>query len=218
MLESAMKMILPILLLLLIVGCATPYYPVYVSNKGDYYIAEQQTNGPYYGSNSILSNDIAAYPWWSADYPVELFAYYSPNFYPHYFSIWYPRGFLPTYGYYGGHYAYWCPPHRLRRHFGKSSPAMGLDNPIMPPVATTAMTTSNYAMRRSNDYSAFSREMTNRRTVVSKAGTSSAAIPVYGRSTRSFTPPSGHGRASARFNTPQSSRAISKTSRVIHRD
>ena len=90
-----MKTLIQILLLALLVGCASPYYPVYVNDAGDYYIAERATEGPYYGTGY--------YPWWLSAYPPQTFAYYSPYFYPYYFSIWYPPG-------------YWCPPYLDRPH------------------------------------------------------------------------------------------------------
>jgi len=107
-----MKTLIQILLLALLVGCASPYYPVYVNDAGDYYIAERATEGPYYGTGY--------YPWSLSAYPPQTFAYYSPYFYPHYFSIWYPPG-------------YWCPPYLNRPH--RRYPGENrMVSPVLPPV------------------------------------------------------------------------------------
>ena len=47
------KATLAIALLTLLLGaCATPYYPVYTNDSGDYYVAEKGSSGAYYGSGS----------------------------------------------------------------------------------------------------------------------------------------------------------------------
>jgi hypothetical protein len=216
MLETVMKVLFQIFLLFLLVGCATPYYPVYVSNEGDYYIAEQQTTGPYYGSNSILFNDIGTYPWWSGSYPVELFAYYSPNYYPYYFSIWYPPGYHPFYGFYGGHYAYWCPPHRLRRHHGQGPSSGSKGSPVMPPAASVATRPGNPELWSSIDRAEVNREIMQRRSIGRRAATTSRSIPVYGRSSSALTGSSGPGRSSARSSSARSFRPVSRSTPAIH--
>ena len=108
-----MKTLIQILLLALLVGCASPYYPVYVNDAGDYYIAERATAGPYYGTGY--------YPWWLNAYPPLTFAYYSPYFYPYYFSIWYPPG-------------YWCPPYLNRPHHRYPGENRMVVSPVLPPV------------------------------------------------------------------------------------
>jgi hypothetical protein len=113
-LVTRMKTLIPILLLALLVGCASPYYPVYVNDEGDYYIAERVTDGPYYGTGY--------YPWWLGGYPPQTFAYYSPYFYPYYFSVWYPPG-------------YWCPPYLYHLHHRYPGDNRIVVNPVLPPVA-----------------------------------------------------------------------------------
>ena len=111
-----MKTLIPILLLALLVGCASPYYPVYVNDEGDYYIAERVTDGPYYGTGY--------YPWWLAGYPPQTFAYYSPYFYPYYFSVWYPPG-------------YWYPPYLYHPHHRYPGENRIVVNLVLPPVTVS---------------------------------------------------------------------------------
>ena len=122
-LVSSMKTLIQILLLALLVGCASPYYPVYVNDAGDYYIAERATEGPYYGTGY--------YPWSLSAYPPQTFAYYSPYFYPYYFSVWYPPAHSPYYGILGGNYPYWRPSYPNLRHPGHNRMVV---SPVMPPV------------------------------------------------------------------------------------
>ena len=111
-----MKTLILILLLALLVGCASPYYPVYVNDEGDYYIAERVTDGPYYGTGY--------YPWWLSGYPPQTFAYYSPYFYPYYFSVWYPPG-------------YWYPPYRHHPHHRYPGESRMVVNPVLPPAVVS---------------------------------------------------------------------------------
>lgn len=106
-----MKAIIALFLLALLTGCATPYYPVYSGNPGDYYIPESETTAyydpyaaVYEGSEPGSLGYIGMAPWWG-------YSYYSPYFYPHHFSVWYPRSRF-DYGRYSGYYPYWCPPYR----------------------------------------------------------------------------------------------------------
>ena len=106
-----MKAIIALFLLALLTGCATPYYPVYSGNPGDYYISESETTAyydpyaaVYEGSEPGSLGYIGMAPWWG-------YSYYSPYFYPHHFSVWYPRSRF-DYGRYSGYYPYWCPPYR----------------------------------------------------------------------------------------------------------
>jgi len=122
-----MRTLITVLAVLLLAGCASSYYPVYVSSQGDYYIAEDGIEGPYYAPGSTTLSDLGLYPWWSTNYgpagqagfASQNFMYYSPNFYPHYFSIWdVPPyySYFGYYGYYGAYHPFWCPPYR-GRHF-----------------------------------------------------------------------------------------------------
>jgi hypothetical protein len=118
-LVTTMKTLIQILLLALLVGCASPYYPVYVNDEGDYYIAERVSDGPYYGTGN--------YPWWVSGYPPQTFAYYSPYYYPYYFSVWYPPVYRPYYG-------YWYPPYQNHRHHRYPGQSRIVVNPVLPPV------------------------------------------------------------------------------------
>ena len=111
-----MKTLIPILLLALLVGCASPYYPVYVNDEGDYYIAERATVQPYYGAGY--------YPWWLSGYPPQTCAYYSPYCYPYYFSVWYPPG-------------YWYPPYLYHPHHRYPGENRIVVNPVLPPMTVS---------------------------------------------------------------------------------
>lgn len=132
-----MRLLLQILLLAVLAGCASPYRPVYISSEGDYYIEEQTTQAAYYGSGSILYADVGFYPWWITAYYPSAFSFYSPHYYPYYFSVWSPPGYFPFYGYPRGYYANWLPPHR----FSRGRAAEGFGNPVLraPPPATVTV-------------------------------------------------------------------------------
>jgi len=185
-----MKKLILIFGMFLLAGCASPYYPVYVSSEGDYYIAERNTNGPYYGTGDLLFDDIGMYPWWAGGYPIDVFAYYSPFFYPHYFSVWYPPGYNPFYGFYGGHYSYWCPPYQIRRYARHNRSAGSKGSPVMPPVSTGAIVAANPEIWRAIDRAAVKREVLNRGGVGWKANPSARTISTYSRPSTSF-PKSG---------------------------
>lgn len=135
-----MKALASIFLLALLVGCATPYNPVYVTDEGDYYIAERATGGSYYGGDSAMLTGIELYPWWVSGYPPQVFAYYSPYFYPYYFSVWYPPAYWPHYGYY---HAYWRTPYWPRWHHGHGHGDKIPASPVQPPVASYGPTVFN---------------------------------------------------------------------------
>jgi hypothetical protein len=205
-----MKTLILLLLLILLGGCASPYYPVYVTSEGDYYIAERNTNGPYYGTGSMMYSDVGVYPWWTGAYTAQTFEYFSPNFYPHYFSIWYPPGYSQFYGFYGGYHAYWCPPYRIRRHDGRRSATGRMGSPVMPPVAAMGPAVTNPDLWRAIDRSAVSREIVIRQSTGWNSATPSASFPVqssagnyFGRSQRS-SPGSSH-RANGSFPRTRSS-------------
>lgn len=181
-----MKQLIQFLLLAGLVGCATPYYPVYVNNEGNYYIAERSTAGPYYGSNSVMFNDIGVYPWWISAYPPHTFAYYSPNFYPHWFSVWYPPGYHPYFGFYGGYYSYWCPPYRLRRIQEPIDQDGIVGSPVLPPIHSASPTPGDPDLWRSMDRAAVNRAFSQRRGIDQKTAPSPHAIPVYSRSSHTY--------------------------------
>lgn len=218
-----MKSLIQLLLLAGLVACASPYYPVYVSNEGDYYIAERGSGGPYYGAGTVMYDDIGVYPWWVGGYPPLTFVYYSPNFYPHYFSIWYPPGYHHYYGYYGGYHAYWCPPYRMRRHHDVTRDEEVLGSPVMPPVAYSRQAVPNPELWRSIERVYASRDGINRRVIGQKAEYSTRSIPVYSRSSSSMATPAASsgrsysaGRSSGRSASITRSSSRTGASRVIH--
>jgi hypothetical protein len=109
-----MKTLVQVLLLIILAGCASPYRAVYTSAEGDYYIEERSTQSGYYVPGSVIYADIGFDPWWITANPSLAFIYYNPNYYQYYLSAWYRLIYQPYYGYYGGYYPYWCPPHRIR--------------------------------------------------------------------------------------------------------
>lgn len=222
---SGMKTLIQLLLLSGLVACASPYYPVFVSSDGDYYIAERSASGPYYGSNTVMYSDIGVYPWWTNGYPLETFVYYSPYFYPHYFSIWYPPGFHPYFGYYGGYYAYWCPPHRLRRHHAYINDDKVSGSPVLPPVVYSGQPVANPELWQSIDRRSVSRERMHRGGIGHRATLYSRTAPDYsGSSTApgvssSFTGStrsSGAGRSISRSASSSRRSSISNGSPTLH--
>jgi hypothetical protein len=67
-----MKVLSYIALLILLAGCAAPYYSVPVSSEGDYYIAERQSGGSYYGGNWY-------YAYWCPPYRPRLYVQQKPR-------------------------------------------------------------------------------------------------------------------------------------------
>ena len=133
------KATLAIALLTLLLGaCATPYYPVYTNDSGDYYVAEKGSSGAYYGSGSSSLYHIGMYPWWE-------FSYYSPYFYPHYFSVWHPPRYYywyGTYGWYGYHPTRYRSPYRSPAH----RVPVAADQPMPAyPVITSPPPSGSYA-------------------------------------------------------------------------
>lgn len=221
MLKAGMKILFLIVLLFLLAGCAAPYYHVPVSSDGDYYIAERQTSGPYYGSNTVFYGDLGIYPWWMAGYPVELFSYYSPYYYPHYFSVWQPPGFHPFHGFYGRHYAYWCPPYRPRVHREMRAGDKVVSSPVARPPAIVTYP-GNAELRRVNDLAAVNSGVRSRGASYKPAASRQTrgmpgSLPVYGRSSPSMTRSPGSGRSSARSTSARGSRAVAGKATAIHK-
>ena len=164
----SMKKWLLMSLVLILVGCASPYRPVYVSNEGDYYIEEKSNAGGYFGTGSIMYADVGFYPWWASFNHPLAFDYYSPYFYPYYFSIWYPPGYPPFYGYPRGYFAYWHRPHRGRwnHHAGSGAPYMPLHGNEI---------TARRDLLRTSDNRSLGRGVKNNQVVGYKANT--PAIP-----------------------------------------
>jgi hypothetical protein len=92
--------------LALLTACAGPrYHSVNPAGDGGYYLAQSPPSVVYYDAAYYYSpfQAYGIYPWWG-------YTYYSPNFYPHYFSMWYPN-WSGNYGWYGGP-PYACAPYR----------------------------------------------------------------------------------------------------------
>jgi hypothetical protein len=216
-----MKVLSYMALLILLAGCATPYYAVPVSSEGDYYIAERQTGGSYYGSNSLLYDDLGVHPWWMSNYPVELFSYYSPYYYPHYFSVWQPPGFHPFYGFYGRYFAYWCPPYRPRLHLPQRPVKRVVASPVVsPPVIVTYPGITE--LRRWDDRAAVSGGVTSRgakysRSTAWEGGGSSSSLPVFGRRSAPSSRTSGSSRSSTRSGSTRSARPIAGKPYAVHK-
>ena len=132
-----MKILFAILMLALVTACATPYYPVYVGDAGDYYIAETESvtyYDPYYGAAPGSLSYIGAYPWWE-------FSYYSPYFYPYHFTVWHPGWAYGYPGWHSAYYPYWCPPYRVNHpiRYGHGRVDNGIAaniDPTPPPVSS----------------------------------------------------------------------------------
>ena len=220
-----MKVLSYIALLILLAGCAAPYYSVPVSSEGDYYIAERQSGGSYYGGNSLLYDDLGVHPWWMNNYPVELFSYYSPYYYPHYFSVWQPPGFHPFHGFYGRYYAYWCPPYRPRLYVQQKPRDKIVASPVMSPPSIVTYPGID-ELRRWDDRAMVSHGVTSggmkyRRSTGWKSGGSARSLPAFGRSASSpgqssaFTRSSG--RSSARSGAARGARAIAGKPYAVHK-
>jgi hypothetical protein len=118
-----MRAIVTIIILTLLSGCVNYNQPMYDDGQGVYY---QGQDSVYSVSSSASFAHAAVYPWWSMDYfylghnPYRPWPhmYYSPYFYPHYFSVLYPPMHWQSHNWLGGYYAwrdpYWQ--HRYRRY------------------------------------------------------------------------------------------------------
>lgn len=83
----------------------------------DYYLTDTAPGVAFAPGNASSLSSLGLYPWWSvppaSSSPAgQTFAYYSPNFYPHRFSVGYMGRPGYGHGWYGG-YSPWCPPYRL---------------------------------------------------------------------------------------------------------
>ena len=122
-----MKKLLLTLLVVAVAGCAAPYQTVYTEGDGSYYIPKMPPSlSRGYGS-SISYWDYGFYPWWSTagyyGYSSYPFFYYSPNFHPHYFSVWSPDWHHGQHSWGGS----WRPPYRHVRHEPVANPSVPAD-------------------------------------------------------------------------------------------
>ncbi len=224
-----MKKLIQFIVLAGLVGCATPYYPVYVNNDGDYYITERSSAGPYYGSNTILYSDLGVYPWWVSTYPPQTFVYYSPNFYPYRFSVWYPPYYSPFYhpfyGFYGRYDPYWCPPYRRIRNvdrYGDNDEVVG--SRVVLPVVYSATPVSGPTVWRSESRAAIKRQGLNQKHAGNGVAPSTRSVPVYSRTSPSSPATTSGvwrteslGRPSTGNRSLRSSSSLSKSSVTYHR-
>lgn len=136
-----MKTFLPIILVLVLAGCASPYRTVYTSAEGDSYIEELgQPAGYYHLYDSVLYAGIGFEPWWVIAYSPVSYVYYDPYYYLYYLSAWNPWAYQPPYGYVGLFGDAWCPPYRARHNYkpidgtgvvGQGPEAPGIPSPVI---------------------------------------------------------------------------------------
>ncbi len=216
-----MKILYYIAFAFLLAGCVAPYYSVPVSGNGNYYIAERQTGGSYYRTNSLLYDDLGIHPWWMSNYPVELFSYYSPYYYPHYFSVWQPRGFYRFYGFPRWYYVYWCPPYRPRLyHEPRPADRVTASPALRPPAIVTYPDIAE--LRRWNDLAAVSRVATgsgvkSQRSRTWEAGSPAGSLTAFDRSPAPMARPAGIGQPTSRSGVTGSARPIAGKPRATHR-
>lgn len=99
---------------LVLSACAgNRYYPVEEAGGSHYYIGESPATMVYGRSAHTPLFHYGLSPWWG-------YSYYSPYFYPYYFSVSYaPWPYYdpwPYYSYWPVAHAYWYPPYRRYRH------------------------------------------------------------------------------------------------------
>lgn len=104
-LTRKMKYLTTIIVALMLAACAGPrYHSVQPAAGGDYFVASSAVHTVHYDARYYGAfQAYGIYPWWE-------YTYYSPNFYPHYFAVWYPPwpyGFNSRYNRYGHGF----PPH-----------------------------------------------------------------------------------------------------------
>lgn len=118
----------------LLAACVAPHYrQVELPDGGAYLLAQSPAQAVHLRYPVTYFDPLVGYgfhPWWS-------YTYYSPNFYPHYFSFWYPS--WP--GYYAGAYAPWYGghsfgyrPYSFQPAPGHPGPAPAAPEPAPPPL------------------------------------------------------------------------------------
>lgn len=149
-----MKTRVLILLAGLLLGCVSqPNQYVSVLHGEDYYRGGAGSAVRYYDPGFTSLTGIGLYPWWSAGqtywgsigrppayfgFNNRGFSHYSPWFYPHYFSVWYPPRYDPFHGWYGGYYPGWCPPYRNYR--GHAWAGGASETPVDPTLGKSVVT------------------------------------------------------------------------------
>lgn len=221
-----MKLLLPFILLLVMLGCASPYRTVYVSDEGDYYIEEQRVQSFYDEPGVLMYAGLGIYPWWITPYYPYAFTYYSPYFYPHYFSVWYPPGYYPFYGYHRGYWPSWYPPHRLRWSHYRDHRGRPVINPVpdLPgagdePLTGAALRRSLYSREDLYRTAPDPRKTGYRKSSPALPGASSKQIPT--RRYRSAPPASSVTRAAparAPSRSAPTSRRHSPAGKSLSRD
>lgn len=205
-----MNRLIHLLLLAGLVGCATPYYPVYVSGEGDYYIAQRASAAPYYATDIMLIDGVGIYPWWVATYPPQTFVYYSPYFYPYRFSVWYPpyhsTFYRPYYGFHGWYDPYWCPPYRTRHFYARRDDETPSDSRVVLPVAYSATPVSGPSVWRYENRADIVRRSPNQKSAAYGVAPGTRSAPVYSR-----TSPSSSSSSASSWRSAGSSRSLGST-------
>jgi len=150
-----MRLLIPIFLLVVLVGCVAPFRTVYTSPEGDYYIEESAAQGGYYIPDSVLYAGIGFDPWWITANPSLTFIYYNPGYYPYYLSAWYRLVYQPFYGYYPGYYSYWCPPYRMDHGLPPANAGRIIDGSRPAPFIRGRKIIARQDLRRSAEYKSY---------------------------------------------------------------
>jgi hypothetical protein len=114
MLIAMNRALLAAVAVLVLSACAgNRYYPVEEAGSGRYYLGESPAIISYRSVNHAPLLLYGLSPWWG-------YSYYSPFFYPHYFSVSYsPWPYYapwPYYGYWPVGHSYWHPPYHHYRY------------------------------------------------------------------------------------------------------
>lgn len=114
MLDSMNRAVFAAIAVLVLSACAgNRYYPVEEAGGGSYYLGESPATIAYRTAAYTPLFHYGLTPWWG-------YSYYSPYFYPHYFSVsyapWPYYGTWPYYSYWPVAHSYWYPPYRSYRY------------------------------------------------------------------------------------------------------
>lgn len=114
MLYSMNKVLIAATVVLMLSACAgNRYYAVEEAGSGQYYIGETPASIVHYPAAYVPLFDYGLSPWWG-------YSYYSPYFYPHYFSVSYsPWPYYapwPYYSYWPVAHPYGYPPYPRHRY------------------------------------------------------------------------------------------------------
>jgi hypothetical protein len=240
-----MRAIVTIAIITLLSGCVNYNKPIYDDGQGVYY---EDQGSDYSVSSSASFAHAAAYPWWSIDYfylghnPYRPWPhmYYSPYFYPHYFSVLYPPVHWQSHNWRGGYYAwqdpYWH--HRYRRFCRTSygvrlggSSAFGdrIPGTVSAPSSATRESKRRVALTPSGKYGGMTvvspksrKEKPSRVGPTTPSGITEVVNPTPVTSTGAFRPTSGQSaiiaptKSMRRATTPGKSVTFSKSRPPAH--